>query len=351
MFLASKEIKRDKLRYSLIAGMIALLSYLMLVLSGLALGLANQNTSAINNWGATHILLSKDADGQLRSSALTGTQLEAAKTNGKTATLSYTTTKLEKNGGGDSVNFLGIPPESFVAKNVPLTAGNMFTQRHEIVVDQGFAKIHSLKVGDSVTLGTDKHSYKITGLAADAKLSVMPVVYGNQLDWNSIRPQAPTIKASAIIATAHFTEVPEGAAQLSISDFVNKLPGYSAQNDTFTFMIIVLELVALIIIAVFLYIIVLQKLPNIAVLKAQGIPASFLVRSTIAQALLVVGAGLSVAILLTIATAFAIPPTMPMQFWLPLQGGISLGMLVMAVLGALIPARKIWRADPLELIG
>lgn len=44
MFLALKEIKREKLRYGLIISMIVLIAYLIFVLTSLALGLAQENT-------------------------------------------------------------------------------------------------------------------------------------------------------------------------------------------------------------------------------------------------------------------------------------------------------------------
>ena len=52
MFLAFKEIKREKLRYGLIILMIFLISYLIFMLSSLAIGLADENTQAINSWDA-----------------------------------------------------------------------------------------------------------------------------------------------------------------------------------------------------------------------------------------------------------------------------------------------------------
>ena len=47
MFLAIKEIKREKLRYGLIILMIFLISYLIFILSSLAVGLASENSQAI----------------------------------------------------------------------------------------------------------------------------------------------------------------------------------------------------------------------------------------------------------------------------------------------------------------
>ena len=56
MFLALKEIKHEKLRYGLIILMIFLISYLIFMLSSLAVGLASQNTQAIENWNAQKIV-------------------------------------------------------------------------------------------------------------------------------------------------------------------------------------------------------------------------------------------------------------------------------------------------------
>ena len=45
MYLAIKEIKREKLRYGMIIAMIALISWLIFILTGLAQGLGTSNQS------------------------------------------------------------------------------------------------------------------------------------------------------------------------------------------------------------------------------------------------------------------------------------------------------------------
>ena len=62
MFLAINEIKDAKLRYSLIVGLLTLVSYLMFFLSGLAFGLIDQNRSSIDHWRADTVLLSSEAN-------------------------------------------------------------------------------------------------------------------------------------------------------------------------------------------------------------------------------------------------------------------------------------------------
>ena len=56
MFLAVKEIRHEKLRYGLIISMIVLIGYLMFMLMGMMLGLANENTAAIDSWDAKSVV-------------------------------------------------------------------------------------------------------------------------------------------------------------------------------------------------------------------------------------------------------------------------------------------------------
>ena len=62
MFLAWNEIKRNKLKFSLIIGILVLISYLLFLLSGLANGLIKMNTEGIEKWHADAIILNKDAN-------------------------------------------------------------------------------------------------------------------------------------------------------------------------------------------------------------------------------------------------------------------------------------------------
>ena len=68
MFLAWNEIKRNKLKFGLIIGILVLISYLLFLLSGLANGLINMNTEGIKKWKADAIVLNKDANQTVQQS-------------------------------------------------------------------------------------------------------------------------------------------------------------------------------------------------------------------------------------------------------------------------------------------
>lgn len=62
-------------------------------------------------------------------------------------------------------------------------------------------------------------------------------------------------------------------------------------------MIAFMFIISLAIVAVFLYILTIQKLPNYAVLRAQGVPAKTLIWATVSQSLLLVTSALVLALL------------------------------------------------------
>ena len=61
--------------------------------------------------------------------------------------------------------------------------------------------------------------------------------------------------------------------------------------------------------------------------------------------------GLIIGSLLTVATAVAMPAVVPMAFNVPVLSAVGAGLIVMALLGALIPVGSVLRVDPVSVIG
>jgi len=352
MFLALKEIKHEKLRYSLIIAMIVLISYLIFVLTSLALGLARQNTDAINSWSSQRITLNQDANINLSQSLITKQQLAKAKLSHQEAYLGQAAVVATAKGREkDSAQFIGLNADQFIAQNLKLSAGHKPTTDQEIVVDTAF-KEDGYKLGDYLQLNSFAKKFRIVGFTENAKLNVAPVVYGTMTAWHQLKNLGPEFAASAIVSQRSTFKVNNPQLkQYTTQTFIDKLPGYSAQNSTFTFMIAFLMIISLIVIAVFLYILTVQKLQNYAVLRAQGIPAKTLVNATISQALVLVISGLIIGTLLTAITAVAIPASVPMAFDIPILAAVALGLVFTGIIGALVPVRTILHVDPVSVIG
>ncbi|MFC6169445.1 ABC transporter permease [Loigolactobacillus jiayinensis] len=351
MFLALKEIKHEKLRYSLIIAMIVLISYLIFILTSLALGLARENTNAIESWNIQRIALSQDANVSLSQSLLTKQQVPA-KLSGHEAYIGQVPVVAKASGEPKtSAQFIGLQSQQFIAKNMQLAAGHKPTTNQEVVVDTSF-KNAGYHLGQKIRLSSTSQQFKIVGFINNAKINIAPIVYGTLTAWRSLKNVGPNLVASAIVSqTSHFSQKNDDLKYYSTKQFINKLPGYSAQNSTFAFMIGFLMIISLIVIAVFLYILTVQKLQNYAVLRAQGIPAKTLVGATISQAMILVISGLIIGTALTALTALAMPANVPMTFDLPILGAVALGLVVTGIIGALFPTRMILRVDPVSVIG
>ena len=352
MFLALKEIKHEKIRYGLIVAMVVLVSYLIFILTSLALGLAHQNTAALETWDFKRIVLNKDADVNLRQSLLSQEQLQQLKLSKNEAVIGQASIVVKKKGAAKvAANFLGIKPSEFIYREMQLTEGKMPTNDNEVVVDSTL-KQDGYRLNDKIKLNSLAQEFKIVGFTDNSQLNISPGVYGLLPSWQALKSVSPNFKASAVISRQKaYQAQSKGLATYNEKTFIQKLPGYEAQNATFTFMIGFLMIISLIVIAVFLYIITIQKLPNYAVLRAQGMPASFLIKATLFQALILVLLGLIIGIVLTVITAFFLPSAVPISFNIPLLGLVALGLLITSSLGALLPVRAILKVDPVKVIG
>lgn len=76
MYLALREIRFAKARYTLIAAIMLLISFLVLFVTGLAQGLAYDNAASIQNMPATHFVLEQGSDHRFTRSQISGEKLE-----------------------------------------------------------------------------------------------------------------------------------------------------------------------------------------------------------------------------------------------------------------------------------
>ena len=354
MFLALKEIKHAKFRYTLITVMIMMISYLVFILMGMMLGLANENKAAINAWGTQTVFLNKNANGSLSASMVTKNQLPN-KLNKHEALVGQTPVVITRADGQhklkENAQVIGLDRQQFIAKHkITLIAGHQAKGAHQVVADAGL-KEKGYRLGDQIHLNSSRQKYRIVGFAKDATLNVAPVVYTTLNTWQQLKGVSDQTVASGVVADQK--ESAKRFNQLShypVNTFIQKLPGYTAQNNTFTFMIAFLMVISLIIIAVFLYILTMQKMNNYAVLRAQGIPARHLVGATLSQAIILMMAGVFGGVIFTWITQLVLPTTVPILMNWPIITGVSFVLIILGMLGALLPVRMILKIDPVKAL-
>ncbi|MCA1386891.1 ABC transporter permease, partial [Bradyrhizobium sp. BRP05] len=158
----------------------------------------------------------------------------------------------------------------------------------------------------------------------------------------------PKTTYNAIVTRGKVSQQPKGLQKLSISKFIDKLPGYSAQVLTFGFMIGFLVVIAAVVIGIFIYVLTMQKIAIFGVMKAQGISSRFIANSVIAQTFILAVSGVTIGLLATIASALILPEAVPFQTNLLFFGVIALLMVLVAIIGALFSVRTIVKIDPLR---
>lgn len=354
MFLAWNEIRHTKLRYGLVAGVIFLVAFLVFFLTGLSYGLAQKNRTAVDTWGIDGLLLAKDSDNSLNLSTFSEEELANVKATDKTylAQLSAIASKA----GSDekaSVSLFAIDKESFLRPEI--TEGKLFSADGEVVADESL-KQDGFKLGDTMSLSGSDQTVKIVGFTKNAQFNVAPVMYLSLANFEKIRydqsfPEGEA-KINAIVYRGKVTSYDnDQLANVSVADFINDLPGYSAQVLTFGFMIGALILIAAIVIGIFIYVLTMQKRTIFGIMKAQGIANGYIAKSIMVQTFLLATVGTILGLVISVGGSFILPAAVPYENnWYFLLGSAIL-MIVTAVIGSAFSVRTIVTIDPIQAIG
>ena len=349
MFLAIKEIKHAKVHYGLIIAMVTLIGYLIFMLLGLMLGLANENIAAIDAWSTKTVVLSKGANVNLNQSLIKTADLPPLKAGDSLVGQSPVVISRQTGAAHkQSAQLIGLRADQPIYQHLELVSGHRPQKPREVVLAANL-RTKGYRLGDRIKLAGQKQSLTVVGFAKDGMLNMTPIVYGNLQLWQAVKG-GPQFAASAIFSQRTFQLDTTALKAYPRATYVNKLPGYTAQNKTFAAMIGFLMIISMIIIGVFLYILTMQKLPNYAVLRAQGIPGRTLTVATVSQAAVLMVSGGLLSLLLTRLTMLGLPASMPFQLSWPLAAGLTGALVLLGTVGALIPVKLIQRVQPLDAL-
>lgn len=353
MYLAINEMKKYKVRYGLVIAVISLITFLIFILSSLALGLSNENTAALNSWETKSAVITKDANGNVGQSLMTQEQFDHIKLESEDSMVGITPTNLKASNQEDtiSVQFVGLKQDQNIFKNLNFSEGHAPKSDVEVAISN---KAKNVKLNDTVKMGQSYKTYTVVGLVSDAQYNMAPVVYGEISQWHHIKGIDDRFIGSGILSTEsekHGNVDDKSLKVLSIEELKDKLPGHSAQNATFSFMIGFLVLISLVVVTIFLYILTTQKIPSLAVLRAQGVPTSYLIKNTFNETAIIMITSIFIGLVSTFIVSLIIPEGVPMYFDIGFTLLTAIGILVTGLLGGLIPMRIIAKIDPVSVIG
>ncbi|TKI37270.1 ABC transporter permease [Bacillus mycoides] len=351
MFLALKELKQSKLRYGLIGTIMILLSFLVLIISGLANGLSNANASSILEMKAEKFVVSEDAEGKLLQSQIKKEDVDTvlAQVNEKEAVpmhIAMSTFEKQESSKKVDIAIFTNKQDSFITPKV-IEGKSSDLADNEIIIDES-AKNKGLALNDEIVDPISKKVFKVVGFIENEMFSHAPVAYMNEKVWESIA--LPHQKEYNVIALNTDKEI-NNAKVVDKKEVLQSIPGYKEEQGTLTMIIAFLLVITALLIGVFFYVITLQKTQQLGVLKAIGTKNSYLANSLVVQAVFLTVVALIVGIGLTLAVQTVFPESMPFLLTTTMMVQYSIIFIVISVLGTLISLYQVLKVDALEAIG
>ena len=374
MFLAIRDIRFAKGRFALMGAVVALISLLLVLLSGLTAGLGNQSTSAVAQLGAgsgsgvSQIVFGAPAKNDPKvsftESQVTTGQADAwAKQPGVQSVVPLGISQSRFQGAGDS---LGITNVAVFGVGTPAGGGTAAQagiapsaiSDTTVVIGESVAKDLSLATGDAVTIaGTELN---VSGIVPDQWYSHSSVVWTTLPTWTKVAHLSDPEQIATVLAVTSqpgatvdtdAANAAAGTVSTTRSGSFAGLGGYKSENGSLMMMQAFLYGISALVIVAFLTVWTVQRTRDIAVLKALGASGSYLLRDALTQAALVLlaGAGLGglVGIVGGIFASQAAPFLLtPATTLLPIVGIVALGLA-----GAALAVRKVTRVDAMIALG
>ena len=362
MFVALRDIRFAKGRFALMGSVVALITLLIVLLSGLTAGLADQSTSAIKNLPATHVSFGTSGDGDpeesYADSTVTRAQLDTwADTEGVewAEPLGITQSRIEfDDGNGTAAALFGVPADGRLAPE-GLTGSGGLVVSEEIAEDFGVAE------GDTVTVGGSELTVAAT--APTESYSHTPAVWTDSDTWREIDPRvrhaegddAPVANVVAtdvsLAAAVDQADSEAGTVTAGLSDSLRAIGSFSSENSSLVTMQAFLYVISAMVIGAFLTVWTIQRSGDIAILKALGGSTRYLLRDALAQALIVLAVGTAAGGAVGVGLGALAGSVLPFSLTVTTTVGPVIAMVVLGMLGAVLAVRRITSVDPLTALG
>ena len=375
-YLAIKEVIRNKGRFFLVSLVIALITLLVLFIAALGEGLADGNRQYVAGLDAELIVFLEKSDYNISSSRLDTNTIRAVRRVDGVADAGEIFTSTSEIVSLDEplkISMLaaepGRPGMPGIIEGRPFRGGSA----GEAVIDTGVAVRTGIKVGDEIqirsTQGTEDQFFylEVVGLVSKQSYFFQPTIFVPPATWEEMRPQSAadlndSTPYSNIIAVrlenpSQVELVRErllaDVSNIEVADIettINNIPGYSAQQSTVQTQGAFTLLIGILVIGGFFQIQVLQKVPQIGVLKAIGSSNGAVGLAAVVQIILVTAFGVGIGAGLTFLFSLGFPPTIPLTF----NGVRSLlavvALLLIGPLGGMVSIVYAVRIEPLKAL-
>ncbi|KQY84069.1 ABC transporter permease [Paenibacillus sp. Root52] len=371
MYLAIREMRFAKGRYALIATIMVLVAFLVLFVTGLAQGLAYDNAASVKNMTATHFVLEQNSNHRFTRSQLNQNKLEQARLavgegNAEPLGVKMTTVIPAGNTKKVDVTLFMVNPNGWLSPTVSEGSSISEQQAGQVMVDRKLSE-SGVQLGSIIEDQASDMQWTVSGFVENESFSHSPVVFLNKQDWlnlqtKSAAPQGaesaenPVYNAIALKNTSsdqieNIVKALPGTEVITKSEAISAIPGYKEEQGSLVMMIAFLFVISAFVLAVFFYVITIQKTSQFGILKAIGTGTAYLAKSVALQVLVLSVGSLLISVLLVQVFESILPATMPFQLGFSTLALTCISFVVMSLAGSLFSVWKVAKIDALDAIG
>ncbi len=378
LYLAIKEVWRNKGRFSLIASVVALITVLVLFIAALAEGLASANREYIEKLNGELLVfqegtqLSTTASRIGRSSIAELRRVEGVNAVGQ---VGFSSAKLLPPDGGDEINISLIGVEPGLPGEQTVFAGQQLerARSNNVIVDEGVIARIGAQVGDLIRIrvnrGTTEEFYDLNvgGLTDRRQYFFQPAVFAPMVTWDKMRPESSGQSGTELVSNVAVVKVNDPSLLEPLIQRIEQevkdveaadrqtaweaIPGYAAQQSTLSTQQFFTFFIGVLVVGGFFQIQTLQKVAQIGMLKAIGLSNWTVGWTALLQIVAVNAIGVAIGAAGTLALTSNFPVTVPIS----LTGMTALtsvgALLAIGPLGGIVSVIALLRIEPLRALG
>lgn len=371
MFLALKELKFARARFGLMGAVVALIAVLMVLLSGLSVGLVNDGVSGLQRLPATSFAFEKGvqhASAFSRSVVDTAAVRAWAERDGVEDAAPFGNVLVNgRSGDGVEIDLalFGVEPGSYLSPAVAQGARLSGDAPAGIVVSRT-AVDDGIKIGDTIKIARIGTELKVVGTLPDQHTyGHVDVAYVPLRTWQEVHvgagpgdevPERAYREITAVAVKGDSADLAAGdraagTESLALADSFDASPGYSAETATLQLIEVFLYAISALVVGAFFTVLTIQRKQEIAVMRAMGAPTGYLLRDALAQALILLALAVGVGVAVGVGLGSLIGGTAPFALEAGAVATAAALLVLLGVVGALGAVLRITAVDPLTALG
>ncbi|MGD6978596.1 MULTISPECIES: ABC transporter permease [Citricoccus] len=384
MFLALRELAFARGRFSLMGLVIGLIAILMVLLSGLSSGLVNDGVSGLKSLPVSAFAFDEGTktDNAFSRSVVDTDQLAAWRGQPDVAEAELMGTSIMNavtdDGQQVDLTMFGVEPDGFLAPEP--ADGDALDRPAGIVVSESL-RGEGIDVGTVITLDRINTELEVVGFTeGQATFGHVDIAYLPLATWQLIAAgQAPDGEAptDAHLATLDFdqasvialqgaegSELAAGSAEafaagdtaattttLSLEESFNASPGYQAETMTLSMIQVFLYAIGALVVGAFFTVWTIQRGHELAVLRAMGASAGYLLRDGLAQASILLVSFTALGVAAGVGLGSLMPEGMPFALEAQPIAVASALTILLGLVGAAVAVLRVTRIEPISALG